>query len=146
MRKAVVVLGVCLLVGADNPSEAAKKDLAKLQGEWTMVSGQRDGQDLPADVVDNARRILKDDEVTVKVNDQVFLKAKITIDPSKKPKTIDYTVSEGDNQGKKMLGIYEVNGDTAKFCSAGPGQERPTDFTAKEGSGRTLSVWKRAGK
>jgi uncharacterized protein (TIGR03067 family) len=108
-----------------------------------MVSGERDGQELPKDVVEGAKRILKGNEVTVVVGGQVYLKAQIALDPTKKPRAIDYTLTEGENKGEKIQGIYELDGDTLKFCSASPGKERPTDFTAKEGSGRTLSVWKR---
>ncbi len=69
--------------------------------------------------------------------------SKYTVDPTKKPKAIDYTMTEGTTKGKTHLGIYEVNGDMVKFCFAAPDQDRPTEFTAKEGSGWTLSVWKR---
>jgi uncharacterized protein (TIGR03067 family) len=143
MRKLAVLVAVGLLAAADNPQDAAKKDLAKLQGEWSMVSAERDGQALSADIVESAKRIVKGDEVTILLGGQVFFKAKVTLDPSKKPRAIDYTLTEGENEGKKQLGIYEIEGDTVKFCSAAPGTERPTDFTAKEGSNRTLSVWKR---
>jgi uncharacterized protein (TIGR03067 family) len=146
MRKVVMAAALCLLVAADEPQEAAKKELAKMQGEWSMVSGERDGQEFGKDIVDGAKRMVKGDQVTITVNEQVFLKARITIDPTKKPRTIDYTPTEGDNKGQTMKGIYELTGDTAKFCTAQPGAERPTDFTAKEGSGRTLSVWKKVGK
>ena len=142
MRSALVLVAACLLLGADAP-EAVKKEMAQLEGNWSMVSGERDGQALPDDIVKQAKRMTKDGETTVSIGGQVFLKAKITIDPTKKPKTIDYTVTEGDNKGKKMLGIYELDGDTAKFCIAAPDKERPTDFTTKEGSERTLTVWKR---
>jgi uncharacterized protein (TIGR03067 family) len=142
MRSALVIVAVCLLPGADAP-EAVKKEMAQLEGNWSMVSGERDGQTLPDDIVKQAKRASKDGETTVSIGDQVFLKAKFTIDPTKKPKTIDYTVTEGDNKGKKMLGIYELDGDTVKFCFATPDKERPTDFTTKEGSERTLTVWKR---
>jgi uncharacterized protein (TIGR03067 family) len=74
------------------------------------------------------------------------MKAKVTVDPGKKPKTIDYDVTDGFFKGKKQLGLYEIDGDTAKFCFANPDAERPTDFTTKEGSGRTVSVWKRTKK
>ena len=63
---------------------------------------------------------------------------------SKKPKTIDYDVIDGPTKGKKQLGIYELEGDTVKFCFAKPDSERPTDF--KPGEGRTSSVWKREKK
>jgi uncharacterized protein (TIGR03067 family) len=146
MRKVVIVAAVCLLVAADNAQDAAKKDLAQMQGEWSMVSGIRDGQEFAKDIVDNVKRTVKEDVVTIVAGDQVFLKAKVTLDTTKKPKTIDYMATEGDNAGKKMLGIYELSEDTAKFCTVTPGGERPTDFTAKEGSSRTLSIWKRAAK
>jgi len=124
-------------------SEATKKDMAQLQGEWSMVSGSADGQPMPADMLKQMKRVCKGDEATTMMGTQVFLKAKITIDPSKKPKTIDYQMTDGFTKGKTQLGIYEVDGDTFKACFSKPGAERPTDFTTKPGDGRTLSVWKR---
>jgi uncharacterized protein (TIGR03067 family) len=87
------------------------------------------------------KRVCKGHEITVTIGAQVFLRAKITIDPSKKPKTIDYDMSEGFTKGQKQLGIYELDGDTFKACFGKPGADRPTDF--KPGEGRTVSVWKR---
>ena len=126
---------------ADN--EAVKKDMARLQDEWSMMSGTADGQPMPEEMLKQMKRSCKGDETTVTTGGQIFLKAKITIDPSKKPKTIDYQMTEGFTKGKKQLGIYEIDGDTLKSCFAKPDAERPTDFTSKPGEGRTLSVWKR---
>ena len=125
-------------------SDAAKKDLALLQGEWSMVSGSADGQEMPEDMAKQMKRVCKGDETTTTMGGQVFLRAKITLDPSKKPKAIDYDMVEGATKGKKQLGIYEIDGDTFKSCFAKPGEERPTDFSTKPGDGRTLSIWKRA--
>jgi uncharacterized protein (TIGR03067 family) len=141
MRTTVVLVAVCLSLGAD--PEAVKKDMAQLEGEWSMVSGQRDGQSLPDSLVKGSKRVAKAGETTVTIDGRTFLQAKFTIDPTQKPKAIDYTLTDGPNKGKTQLGIYELDGETVKFCFAMPGKERPTDFTAKEGSGRTLSVWKR---
>ncbi len=124
-------------------SGAVKKDMAALQGEWTMVSGSADGQPMPEEMLKQMKRVCKGDQVTVSMGTQTFLKAKITIDPSSKPKTIDYDMTEGLTKGKKQLGIYELDGDTFKACFAAPGAERPADFTGKAGDHRTLSVWKR---
>jgi uncharacterized protein (TIGR03067 family) len=87
--------------------------------------------------------VAKDGVTTVTIGGKPFMKAKFTIDPTKKPKTIDYMVLEGLTKGKKQLGIYELDGDTVKFCFAVPDKERPKDFTSPEGSGRTLSVWRK---
>jgi len=123
-------------------NEAVKKDLAQLQGEWSMVSGSADGQPMPEPMRKQMKRTCKGDETTTTSAGNVFFKARITIDPSKKPKTIDYVMTDGFTKGKKQLGIYEVEGDTFRSCFGKPGAERPTDFTSKPGDGRTLSVWK----
>lgn len=127
-------------------TEAAKKDLAQLQGEWTMVSGSSGGMDLPKQMLKNSKRVCKGNETTVEVGGQLLMKAKFALDPSRKPKTIDYQVSEGRNAGKTQLGIYELDGDTVKFCFASPGGERPSDFTTAAGDGRTCSLWTREKK
>jgi uncharacterized protein (TIGR03067 family) len=143
MRATMMALAVCLLPGAD---DAVKKEKRQLEGEWSMVSGEIDRQPLPAEYVKGAKRVAKDDETTVMIGGRLFMKARFTIDPSKKPKTIDYVMTGGPTKGKTQLGIYELDGDTVKFCFAAPGKERPKEFTTEEGSGRTLSVWKRARK
>lgn len=140
-------IGVVLLaLTAPGHGQDAKKEMARLEGEWTMESGEIDGQAMPEEMRKTAKRAVKDRETTVTVGGQMFMKAKFVVDPSKKPKTIDYTMTGGPTAGKTQLGIYELDGDTVKFCFSAPGKDRPTDFTTKEGSGRTLSVWKRAKK
>src|SRR6266513_258906 len=70
-------------------------DRAGLQGEWTMVSGSADGEAMPEEMRKQMKRVCKKDEATVTMGELVFMKAKITIDPSKNPKTIDYEMTEG---------------------------------------------------
>lgn len=143
MRIAISLVAATLLLGADAPADAVKKDMALLEGEWSMVSGERDGQRIPDDYVKNGKRVSKDGETSVTFGEMLLMKAMFTIDPGKKPKEIDYMVTDGANKGRKQLGIYEIDGDTAKFCFAAPDGKRPTEFTAKEGSNCTLSVWKK---
>lgn len=139
---AFVAVTVSLAWAAEG-DPAVKKDMAQLQGEWSMVSGSADGQPMPESMLKEMKRICHGDETTTTMAGQLFLKAKITIDPSKKPKTIDYRMIGGFTKGKTQLGVYEVDGDTFKSCFGAPGSKRPTDFTSQPGDGRTLSVWKR---
>jgi uncharacterized protein (TIGR03067 family) len=134
---------IAIAVVAAEVSEAAKKDTALLQGEWSMVSGLADGQPMPDEMIKQMKRVCKGDETTVTSGGQMFLKAKFTLDPSKKPKTIDYQMTDGFTKGQKQLGIYELDGDTFKACFGAPGGERPADFISKAGDHRTSSVWKR---
>jgi uncharacterized protein (TIGR03067 family) len=124
--------------------EAAKKELALLEGEWSMVSGEIAGQPLPDSYLKGSKRIVKGNETTVTIGGQLFFKATTAIDPSKQPKTIDYTMTDGPTKGKTQYGIYELTGDTVRFCFSAPGKERPTDYTTKAGDDRTSSVWKKA--
>jgi uncharacterized protein (TIGR03067 family) len=120
-----------------------KTDMALLQGEWVMVSGSADGYAMPDALLPQSKRVCKDDEVIVTVRGQLIMKAIFTIDPSRKPKTIDYQVGDGPTKGQKQLGIYELDGDALKSCFGAPGSERPTDFTSKPGDKRTSTVWRR---
>src|ERR1043165_9108456 len=126
MRVLLSFAAATLLLGADAPADAVKKEMMLLEGEWSMVSGERDGQKLPDEFVKTGKRTAKDGETSVTLNDMLYMKAKFTIDPSKKPKEIDYTITEGAEKGKTRLGIYEIDGDTAKFCFGAPGDKRPT--------------------
>ncbi len=135
------VTGSLTSFAAENPS--VTNDLAQLQGTWTMVSGSADGQAMPDEMLKQMKRVCKRDETTTTMGGQVFLKAKFTIDPSRKPKTIDYQMIDGFTKGKTQLGIYKVDGDTFKSCFAAAGDERPKDFTSQPGDKRTTSVWKR---
>jgi uncharacterized protein (TIGR03067 family) len=119
--------------------------MSQLEGEWSIVSSEIDGQALPHEgLKDNSTKmVVKERETTVTLGAVVLLKAKITVDPSKKPKRIDYTIIDGGPKGKTQLGIYELDGDTVKLCIAWPGMDRPVDFRTQEGDGRTLDVWKR---
>jgi uncharacterized protein (TIGR03067 family) len=63
------------------------------------------------------------------------------IDPRVLPKTSDDTINEGENKGKQIQGIYQLEGDTLTSCVAKVGNERPKEFAADKGSGHTLRVF-----
>lgn len=140
------IASAMLLLVATSAAQDTKPEMTKLEGEWSMVSGEANGQAMPKERVTSGKRLAKDGETTISFGGQVYFKAKYTIDPAKTPKTIDYAMTEGPTKGKTHLGIYELDGDTLKFCFAAPGLDRPTEFTSKEGSQHTLSVWKRVKK
>ncbi len=136
LRALVLVLAAGLMLAADDP----KKEAEKFAGTWGVVAAERDGQ--PHDKIKNDKLVIAADKITIKTSsgdeDATF-----TVDPAKKPKTID--VKPG-KENVTIQGIYEIDGDNLKLCFAGPGGERPTDFTTKEGSKRMLITLKREKK
>src|SRR6266481_1510531 len=100
----LAALAIFSASAADDSS--AKTDIAKLQGSWSMVSGSADGQEVPKEMLADSKSVCNADETTVTVGGQLIMKAKFSLDPSKKPKTIDYDATGGPTKGKKHLGIY----------------------------------------
>ena len=75
---------------------------------------------------------------SLRSEDKEISKGTSTIDPTTKPKTIDFTPTEGEGIGNQYLGIYELGEKTRKLCFAPPGKERPTELTSASGSEHIL--------
>jgi uncharacterized protein (TIGR03067 family) len=145
-RLAVLVLALFCVIARGSSAADTKDDLGKLQGEWSAVSGEMDGEPLPDAYVKNGKRILKDNELTVRFGEYTFLKATVSIDATKEPAEIDYVIKEGPDKGKVRKGIYALDGDTFKSCMGLPDKPRPKTFEGKQGDGQTYSIWKRQKK
>lgn len=131
------LLFASVVIAQDN---ATKKDLAKLQGTWALVSGERDGKNVPEEEAKNTVITIRGSDFVFPDVSQIGTSAKGTIklDPTKNPKSIDSTSSK---DGTKSLGIYEFVGNGYRVCFAEPGKDRPQHFSAKSGSGNDLQVW-----
>jgi uncharacterized protein (TIGR03067 family) len=137
------------ILAADGPGKdnASKGDLDKLRGTWLTVSLVNNGQTLadektPAKVVP-PKLAYEGNKWMIIVGDKTIATGIFTIDATKKPKEIDILDDSGTKNDKTKIGIYEIDGDTFKYCLAAAGKPRPKDFTSKEGSGHSLGVMKR---
>ncbi len=128
---------------AGDKDDAVKKDMKLLQGTWLMESFEINGKPLPAEKVKSIKVTIKGDRYSVDLGEKSF-ELTFKIDPTKKPKAIDLTVTMGDEKAVTH-GIYEVSADTFKVCrTTEAGKERPTTFSGKEGM--AFAVYKRKGK
>ena len=120
----------------------ANNDMKTLQGTWTLVSGEKDGEPLPEQDVKDSKLTIVGDTHTVQVGD-MKLKGTQKLDSTKTPKQIDANDTEGPTIGLNF-GIYEITpaGDF-RVCFAPTGKERPTDFVTKPDSGHFAHLWHR---
>jgi uncharacterized protein (TIGR03067 family) len=141
----LLALSLGLLTPVDEP---AKGDLAKLAGTWVSVSLVSNGKVLqddknPPKNAPETKLAYKGNMWMIKVGDKTVASGVFKIDPTKTPKEIDILDESGQKNDKTKLGIYELNGDTYRYCLALAGQPRPTEFTSKKGTGHSLGVSKR---
>jgi uncharacterized protein (TIGR03067 family) len=143
MKRFALTVGVTLLVIAWAQARDDKKEQDRLQGTWEVLSITVDGKEMPAERVKGAKLIIKGDHYTFMPPGGEKIEGVNKIDPSKSPKAIDATRTNGPDKDKTALGIYEVSGNELKLCLGRPGgSERPKDF--KGGEGLRVYVLKRA--
>ena len=128
----------------DAKDEAIKKDRQQIEGTWRIVELVVNGN---AANLDGAKRIAvvngSDGSWTIVSEGTEVAKGTNSFDPTKTPKTIDFTITEGGGKGNVHRGIYELGEKARKLCFAPPGKDRPTEFTSTAGSEHVLVLLER---
>lgn len=140
---AALWLALALTTGDDQDRSRNAEELARHQGTWAVTRFVRDGKESPAELVNSIVRIVDGDHVVWKRDGKSFAGTKVELDPAADPKTIDVLPDGGPSFGKRVLGIYKMDGDVLTICMADPEKPRPDGFQAGEGSGRTLMTFRR---
>jgi uncharacterized protein (TIGR03067 family) len=139
----LTALAAGFLLAADAPQgDVAKKDQEKLQGTWTVIAAEHEGQ--PLDRIKGNTLTISGGNFTIKTK-TVELKGTYRLDPTRKPKTMDFLHEADFLRDKTWQAIYLLEGDDLKICyaEADSTKDRPTDFVTAEDSGLLLTVLKR---
>ena len=146
----LLILATGVLMAGDGPAkdDASKGDLDKLSGTWLTVSLVNDGKTLVDDKAPpkdgpTTKLVYDGNKWKIKVGDKTVASGEFKINVTKMPREIDIMDESGVPNNKTKLGIYELDGDTYKYCLAPAGKPRPTEFTSKAASGHSLGVSKR---
>jgi len=113
--------------------DAAGDVQKQLQGTWKFVSQDVDGRARTKDELAKQTITFDGDKWTVRRDGKVVQAGTHKFDPDQKPPQVDAVVTEGEDKGNTMLGIYELKADALKVCFDPTGKERPADFTGKAG-------------
>jgi uncharacterized protein (TIGR03067 family) len=145
---AIVITVVCFLGAARYVrSDAPKKELAELQGQWRITHGVKQGEVAKEDDLKMAHAIIAANKLSFLRTKGAAEKAVETmslviegINATKNPKTIDLQTVE---TREKLVGIYKLEKGVLTLCVD---IERPTAFESKVGSFTTLYVLTREPK
>jgi len=144
-RTGLVVLAVGLLLGAEGGEKGdVKAERKKLQGTWQLVAEVMDGKEQPSEYLKQIRFILDaEGNWRVEKGGELLFQGTSTIDPEKRPKQMDSTLTmPAEHKGKVVRAIYKIEGDSYTSCWAVE-RPRPAAFKADLAAGHNLSTYKR---
>jgi len=125
---ALLAVLLCTPVFADDDAKA-------LQGTWKAQKGELGGHPFPAEALKGITLKIDGGNYVVTVStDPRPDKGTYTLDPTAKPKKLTIKGVEGANQGKTILAIYDLQGDTLEVCYDVTGMNFPTAMSTTEGS------------
>jgi uncharacterized protein (TIGR03067 family) len=134
----------CAADAQDDKKPDSKSDQKKMQGTWTIEKFLREGKPFPEDRRKQILVIVKGNKMALKVGDREEA-IEFTLDPSKKPPTIDFVGRLG-KQEVKSFGIYSLEGDKLTILRVEEGGARPKSFKDTDREGVTLWEFKRKSK
>src|SRR5262249_37232968 len=92
--------------------DAGADVLRKIQGTWQFVAQEMEGKPRPSEELAKQTITFAGDQWTVRRDGKVVQAGTHKFDPGEKPAQVDAVVTEGEDKGSTMLGIYELKGDT----------------------------------
>ena len=144
MKTLPCVFIAMILSTAAARSQDAANERKLLQGTWLPTAAELSEDPLDEATLKTMKLVVEEDKYAVTVGTSPFDRGTIRIDPAAKPKTMDIVGTEGANNGRTFLAIYELNGDTLHICYDLTGKARPTEFKTKKGELLFLATYKRA--
>jgi uncharacterized protein (TIGR03067 family) len=139
-----VALGFCRAFAGD------ADDAKKLQGKWEIVELIAYGKKVEFNTIKGTKFIFAGNVLTIQPpTDKLeeFEKRSFTfkLAPAKQPAEVELTVVDGKDKGLTSPGIYELKGDTLRWCQsdATKAPERPKSFASPEKSPIYLFTLKR---
>ena len=101
-------------------------------GTWTVVSWEKDGKPAPDKSFKGMHMIFAKDTLTIMHGKKTLGNGTFKVAAGQKPHAIDYKEGK-DITSVYDVGIFEIEGDTMKYCTTADAKKRPTKFDGKHG-------------
>ncbi len=129
MMKSILVL-LCIFQLSITPAMA--DDAKTFTGDWEVAAAIIEGNEVPADFNKMIQLQMRGKRYMTSRMGVVVDEGTFELQMDKKPARIQITGVKGENAGKKILGIYKLEGkDKLTFCYALDGKAYPEKFEAK---------------
>ncbi|MCR9296803.1 MAG: TIGR03067 domain-containing protein [bacterium] len=146
-RFSLLLVGLLLTstVSADDTKdEAISKERKRIQGTWQVTTLSINGNKAKDGDAKKFTVVNGDDGTwSIRSEGKEISKGTSTFDPTKKPKTIDFTPTEGGGKGDQFLGIYQLGKNARRLCFSLAGKDRPTEFSSTPENQQILVTFER---
>lgn len=142
IRPVLTLFAVLLLTATD---DAAKADKDKLQGSWLIESLEQKGEKADLEELEGLVIRFEGDEYhVINKEGEDIEHGTFTLGADKSPRTINFQIKSGQDEGKSQLGIYQFRGATLKICYTPAGvKDRPKEFATNAEGEASLLVLKK---
>ena len=125
------VLVPAIVLAGQEPNETQKL-MKAMEGTWTVVSWEKDGKPAPEKAFNGMHMIFAKDTLTIKQGKKTLGMGTFKVGAGQKPHAINYTEGK-DITSVYDVGIFQIEGDTMKYCTTADAKKRPTKFDSKQG-------------
>jgi uncharacterized protein (TIGR03067 family) len=141
MKERWMVVGTLalLVVAGQLLADNDKKDAPQTM-KYKYVSFTDAGKEVPKEDIKDWTLTVTGDKAVWMNGAKVIAEATFKSDRTKTPWTVDLNITEGEDKGKMVKGIFEIKDGTMTACSARAGKERPTEFSSTKENGHFLQV------
>lgn len=126
-------------------------DAKAIQGPWEITELIVSGKKVPEKDVKGMRFVFEKDKLTIlppTADTGIVEKRTFTVklDAKAKPAGVELTSLDGENKGLVSPGIYEIKGETLRWCQSDDpkAKDRPKEFASPEKTSFYLFTFKRA--
>jgi len=138
--KRFAVAGCLMVVAFTGIVLADEKALKELEGTYTVTALEKGGKPAPKEIMESLKINIKGENFSITIGPDEK-KAKIKVDASKTPHTIDIMPSDGPEKGMTFPGIYKVEKGELTIVFQEKGTDRPKEFKS-EGEGMLMKLKK----
>jgi uncharacterized protein (TIGR03067 family) len=133
----IAAITLVVLAEAREKSNNTKVESSVI-GTWQAIEAELGGKLFPSEVTNSIKLILLAQKYQVGNDFGTY-----EIDATATPAAMTIHGTKGPNEGKTILAIYELTGDTLRICYDLSGQKRPTTFATEPGTRQFLVRYKK---